>query len=1060
MAHEKVERRGMSLEHWARLMFEQVEGLIVEDSEPTGPWQVRVGQYRPEGYEWDGPPEPIAEGQLWGRPDGTGVFEGVAVIPERMAGKRVWLRMVAGGETIICADGRMLDGLDPNRNRLILTESARAGRRVALKMECYVRSKPDDDRDSRIKAIRGCVMRFRPPQLVTIDEEALAARHDLHVLYAAAFGRMLDEDVRSRLQREVCEVIRLMPPYESGRDALAASLPRVRQYLRENVYNGGGPFGQTGRLACVAHSHLDVAYHWRVIQSIQKNARTCLIQLRLMERYPEFLYSHTQAWAYETLEKHYPDLFEAVRRRVAEGRWEIVGGLYVEPDCNVPSAESLARQILYAKRYFLEKFGVEVDNVWLPDVFGNGAIMPQIMKAGGIDYFVSNKMSTWNDTNVFPHNNFIWRGLDGTDIYACVPPVHFITWMEPDQVAESWQRFLDKDTCDESLHMYGYGDGGSGATDEMIEQYHRLRVMPGVPQLRLTTGREYLHSAFEGAKGLAVWDGELYLEMHRGTLTTKAALKRENRRGEFLAMETEALATRAALAGADYPRAAITEAWKKLLVNQFHDILPGSHTAAVSADAMEEYAAMRRDFRACREAALDRLAPRCGPAHRPAGGQDALCIFNPFSFARDGLAVIEDGDDLAGSPVDVAEGVGKQRAAQWQEAAGGGRRLVVQTGSVSPLAMKNLRLVPADGARLGKQAVAPGTRAELAADPHVLENRFYRIEFDDAGRLMRLFDKRHDREVLAAGAVGNVWQLFEDRPGNYNAWDLLDRYEDHPIAMPDWESAEVVEGGPLSAAIRLRRRFGASSAEQIIRVFADLPRIDFETFIDWHESERILKVAMPLAIRAAHYSTDTSAGALERPNHRNTTWEQARFEVCCHKWVRVGEGLFGAALLNDSKYGCDVRGNVMRLSLLRAPIRPDRESDRGPHPFTYSLLTDGGDWRQAGLVEAAYDLNWPMRALRGRVADESATRPLLEVSSPALHVQAVKMDEDGRGDAVVRLAELYGSRGKAAVRPAFSFKTAEFCDLLERPAGPAPVSAGAVEVSYRPYQLMTIRFRR
>ncbi len=1063
MAQEKVERRSMSLEQWARLMFEQVDALVVQDSEPTSDWHVRTGQYRPEGYEWDGPAQPIAEGQFWGRPDGTGVFEGAAVIPERMAGRPVHFEQVAGGETIVYVDGVMRDGLDPNRHRLLLVERGEAGRRLALKMEAYVRSKPDDDRESKIKAIRGCVMRFRLPHLVTVNEEALAAKHDLHVLYAAAFGKALSEDFRERLIHHVSEVVRMMPPLEAPREDLAASLPRVRRYIAENVFSGGGPFGQTGRLACVAHAHLDIAYHWRVAQSVQKNARTCLIQLRLMERHPEFTYSHTQAWTYETLEKFYPDLFEALRRRVAEGRWEIVGGLYVEPDCNLPSAEGLARQVIYAKRYFLEKFGVEVDNCWLPDVFGNSAVMPQVLREGGIDYFVSNKMSTWNDTNMFPHNNFIWRGIDGTDIFACVPPVHFITWMEPDQAAESWERFRDKETCDESLQMYGFGDGGSGANDEMIEQYHRLRKMGGVPALRLTTGREYLHSAFDGRKGLAVWDGELYLEMHRGTFTTKAALKRENRRGEFLAQETEALATLAALAGAEYPAAALRGAWKRLLLNQFHDILPGSHTAAVFADAMEEYAAMRREFQACAQRAVDRLAP---PAAR-----NSLCVFNPLGFARDGLAVVEDAADLDGRPVAAADSDGTPRRGQWQAAAGGGRRLVVETGPVQAISLKDLTLVSSSCAtgcsqpvtvdkkssRLDKQAAAQG---DLAAESGRLENRFFRLEFDGAGRLVRLFDKRHGREVLAQGAVGNQWQLFEDRPGTYNAWDILDRYEDHPIAMPDWESVEAAEEGPVSAAVRLRRRFGSSSAEQVVRIFDRLPRIDFETFVDWHESERLLKTAWPLAIRAPHYSTDTSAGALERPNNRNTTWEQARFEVCCHKWVHMGEGLFGVALMSDSKYGCDVRGNVMRLSLLRAPIRPDRESDRGRHHFTYSLWTDGGDWRRGGLVEAAYDLNWPMRAMRGRAAGAERSRALIEISTPALHVQALKMDEDGRGNVVVRLVELYGSRGMAVVRPAFGFKSAEFCDLLERPRHPATAAAGAVEVPYRPYQIMTLRFHR
>jgi alpha-mannosidase len=340
----------------------------------------------------------------------------------------------------------------------------------------------------------------------------------------------------------------------------------------------------------------------------------------------------------------------------------------------------------------------------------------------------------------------------------------------------------------------------------------------------------------------------------------------------------------------------------------------------------------------------------------------------------------------------------------------------------------------------------------LTATPRELENDCFRLEFDAAGRLMSVFDKRHNRELLAG--TGNEWQLFEDRPGQYNAWDLLDRFEDHPVAKPAWDSVEVVERGPVSIAIRLRRKFSNSSAEQIIRLWAKLPRIDFETFVDWQETERILKVAFPVNVKAAHYETDTTAGVLERPNHRNTSWEQARFEVCCHKWVRLGEGGFGVSLLNDGKYGCDVRDNVMRLSLLRAPIRPDRTSDKGRHHFTYSLFTDAGDWRCGGLVEAAYDLNWPLRARPGKA---KSTASLVQIDQPALHCQAVKLAEDGSRALILRLVELHGSHGSTQIRTQFAFSSIQFCDLLERPTEPVAVSDNVIRFSYRPYQLLTLR---
>jgi len=427
MAHINVVRRSMSLEQWAKLQFDRIDPLTIRCRCGTGEWRVRVGQYLPGGYTWDGEFAPIRAGELWGRPDGTAQFVGAVEVPESLAGQPVWLSMLTAAEVIVYRDGALLDGLDPNRSRVLLTDQAQPAQRFDILLEAYVRSKPDDDRALATNHLRGSVQTFHPPELVAVNPEALALKYDLQSVYGLAFGAFTPPDLKERLQHQIERMLALFPPYDGEAAELLAALPRLRAHVREHLYQDTAVWGKPGRLACVAHSHLDLAYYWKVAQTVQKNARTCLIQLRLMDRYPQFKYAHTQAWTYEMLEQYYPALFKEVQRRVAEGRWEMVGGMYVEPDCNLPSAESFARQILYGKRYFLDRFGVEVDNCWLPDVFGNSAILPQLLKAGGIDYFVSNKMSTWNDTNRFPHSNFVWRGLDGSQVYACVPPVHFIS---------------------------------------------------------------------------------------------------------------------------------------------------------------------------------------------------------------------------------------------------------------------------------------------------------------------------------------------------------------------------------------------------------------------------------------------------------------------------------------------------------------------------------------------------------------------------------------------------------------------------------------------------------
>jgi len=1047
MAHVKVERRSMSQKQWAQLEFARIEKLVTRQNIRTDNWKVRIGQYFPEKYIWDGDFQPISDGDLWGRPDGTAEFRSTIKIPQSMKGHKVWFSMLTGAEVIVYKNGQMLDGIDPNRTRILLTEKAQPGELCEITMEAYVRSKPDDERSLKTENLRGSIQCFNIPQLLVIDEDALELHYDLSLLYEMAFGDSIAEDLQIRLQRQIEGLIRLFPPYDCEIAELNKAIGQISEFLKTRVYRETPVFGHQGKLACVAHSHLDIAYHWKVGQTVQKNARTCLIQLRLMDRYPDFTYAHTQAWTYEMLEEFYPDLFEEVKQRISEGRWEIVGGMYVEPDCNIPSAESLVRQVIYGKLYFLEKFGVEVDNCWLPDVFGNSAILPQILKLGGSPYFVSNKMSTWNDTNLFPHNNFMWKGLDGSEVHACVPPVHFISWMDPNDLAKHWETFLDKDWCDESLHMYGYGDGGSGVTEEMLETFPRLKKMGGLPQIRQTTGKEYLHTVFDdkNSSELPVWDGELYLEMHRGTFTTKSDLKWLNRKGELQAYEVETLCAMAASNGMVYPVEGIRKTWKKLLLNQFHDIVPGSHTQPVFLDAMETYGEMLEEFDTLKTNALNNLAPL--------SEVDDVSIFNPFIDYRSGIAILtNDRDKVSGSGKSMIDSEGKNYPIQNQYVPRQDKpRIVTAISEIPSLSSKNFKLIDT-----GQSQINPSFKIK----PSYMENQFFRLDFDENRSLVSVLDKKRNRQVLPPGTIGNEWQLFEDKPGKYNAWDVLPNYEDHKIEMNNWQNVEIVEEGPLSIALKFTRTFSKSKAELVIRLHAEIPRIDFESWVDWKETEKLLKVAFPVTVKSRYFTTDTSAGGLERENHRNTSWQKARFEVAMHKWVDMSEGLFGVSLLNDSKYGCDVQNNVMRLSLLRAPIRPDRVSDKGEHRFTYSLCTHSGDWRTGGTTEAAYDLNHPLTALVGRRSRMPENKFVLTIDNPALKCQSFKCAEDGSGDFIVRVVEVYGSHGSSELKTSFEFSDVTICDLLERTLETVFFSGKKVDLPYRPYQIQTLRFRR
>ncbi|MBN2626623.1 MAG: alpha-mannosidase [Spirochaetales bacterium] len=1033
MAHVEVVRRNLSFQQWAEINFRRFKDLTIKKSLPIGGWQVREGEYYPEGYIWDQEFRPIRDGESWGGPDVTAWFETRAEMPGEMAGERVYFKMNTPTEVMVSDGGTYIGGLDPNRYVFKLEDRAPAGKSYRFTMEAYTRSKPDDDRNPLIARARGCIQQFSQPAFVLVNEEIQSLVYDLDVLLLTAYGPAIDEDVRAYLENKIKKILPLFPTHDAPDEAFLKAAPAIAAYLQNEVYGAEHPFAKTGKLACVAHSHLDIAYYWRAKQTVQKNARTVLIQLKLMEEYPEFTYAHTQAWTYETLEVHYPALFEQLKQKVKEGQWEITGGMYVEPDCNVVSAESLVRQILFGKNYFSEKFEVDVDNCWLPDVFGNSAVLPQILKKSGIPYFVSNKMSTWNDTNRFPHNHFIWRGVDGSEVYACVPPVHFITWMDPNQAADHWNALQDKELIDESLQMYGYGDGGSGATAEMLEFYKRQEKLPGVPRQRMTTGKEFLHSAFDGRDDLPRWTGDLYLEMHRGTFTNKGILKKLNRKGEFALQEAETLALAASLAGFAYPREKLAKAWKILLANQFHDILPGTHVMLVTKDTLESYDQMFRIIEEVRAEAEERLTV-------PEKGKSVL--FNPYSWKRKGLAALPDSC--------LEREIGDSQLFMNPD----GSWIRKQSFIAAPLSPVSFDMKP--------KASSPETDSELFASPERLESPWYRLDFNEKGEIIGLTDKIRNRQLCTEGNILNQWQVFEDAPGRYNAWDIVDRFEDKPLDIGNWDRITPVEQGPLSAAVKMERSFLNSRAVQIVRLYRDHPRVDFQTRVEWDERERLLKVAFPTDLHASRFTCDNSAGITSYENHRNTSWQQARFEVPFHKWVDISEGLFGVSLMSDSKYGCDVKGGQLRMSLLRGSIRPDLYSDRGTHEFTYALTTHGGQWQNSHLLDEAYELNAPLKILPDRSAMPlPAEPPLLSVEGMdgmpcLLRGQALKTAEDGSGDIIFRAVEYSGTAQAVKLHIAPDYQSLWRCDMLEN----CEETIKDRVLKLKPFEIVTVRIGR
>ncbi len=973
MAHIKVVRRSMRPEEWTDLRFGWLKRYIYEEKFEITTLRVRDArqvaemdyEYYPEGWR------PLNKGDMYFTPDGTAFFEADVVIPEYLQGKELWFSLKTAAEIIVKVNGKYVGGVDPNRDRILLTPYIDSDV-LYFEMEGYNRSKPDDERNPESLSVRGCRQIFEGAYLATINHTVLDLVYDLELLLDIAKSELFNEDYRNFLNREINNALNLI----DFDDLKTEDVASAKKYVDDVIY-ANDDYKGNGDVALIAHSHLDIAYYWRRIHSVQKNLRTILIQLRLMDRYPDFKYTHTQAYTYEMLEKYYPDVFEELKEKIANGQFEPVGAMYVEPDCNIPCAESLIRQFMYGQHYFREKFGKTVKNCWLPDVFGNSWILPQILKKSGVDYFVSNKMSTWNDTNRFPHNNFIWKGIDGSEVYACVPPTHFITWNMPSQIQENWEAYQDKNQGGQTMSMFGYGDGGSGCTEEMIEVMHRFNKLSIMPKTEHISGQEFLEKNLKDNKNLAKWDGELYLEMHRGTFTTKSQMKRYNRKLEYKLREAEIVSTLRHLKGANYPHEEIRDIYKKLLINQFHDILPGSHIAPVYRDAMADYEEI--------DARLNKIIGT---------GED---YFNSLNFTRSHLTFVENPN---------GESVRYGKRGNW----------VIP--NLPPLTCGEIvyNETNADWLTIGEKVVTP----------------FYEIIFNTDGSIESIYDRKAQREWV--GGEFNKLKLYKDNPGVYDAWDILPNYKDREVEVKILSPLKTIERNSEVASFECVLGTETSTWKRIIRVFRQSRGIEVENIVDWNEKHVLAKAQFDCNVLTRKAVCDTSAGFIERDTHRNTTWQQARFEVCHHKWVDMSETDGGIAIINDSKYGVGLLENSMSLSLLRATIRPDVTSDIGHHEFSYMIYPHTEDFVKAEINNIAYEYNVPL----GK-ADLTC-----ENSFGELYMQTMKMSEKGNM-IVVRLSEQNGRRGK--IKLGGKVKLLNFLE---------DVIAETDTVEYKPFEIVTI----
>jgi alpha-mannosidase len=1046
------------------------------------------------GELWGGNPhQPLSEHPAmlgWGIPADGGHnhwLKATFEVPAEWRGGHVLLQLnwdgewQASPEAILYIDGRAAAGIDQFHKSLVLPTELHEGRHEAL-LRVYtpipqpfggIQLRLRDDTIARLVAHI-----YTLSEAITTYRDSDPARHALLGLANRAYNLL---DTQAGWQSE-----QYAASAQKALELVEQELGRLRAQARASGPQDGEEAALGARRPVVlgtGHAHLDTAWLWPLWRTRQKAVHTVATALSLMERYPEYRFSLSQPQVYTYLKQDDPELYERLRQRAREGRLEQVGLMWIESDCNVPSGESLVRQFVEGKKFYDADFGAAKHILWLPDVFGYSAALPQILRGCGVDVFMTTKIS-WNQFNRMPCDTFRWRGIDGSEVLthfvtATDQPVkpnpteaQFYTYngmMTPTEAFGTWQHYRQKNVNDEVLYIYGYGDGGGGPTEEMLEMAAVMSDLPGFPQIQLGRVDEYFERVYERVwdnPETPTWVGELYLEYHRGTYTSQSRTKQNNRASELLYREAEWLNAWATLLGAPSRQEELNGGWRTILLNQFHDILPGSSVPLVYEESNRQFA----EVRALGEQVLADAAAFVlenddavqGGGQQPAGAQPSssaadrrasIVVLNTLPWDRDELAAIALGDTAAppasGETQEVTGLDGSRALLVAAEAPGYG-----YTGLASA----------SQAARDTGEGRPAALRQAPRAERNILENGLLRVELDQHGEIAALYDLEHGRELVLPGATLNQLVTYEDRPMFWEAWDIDIFYDEKPYPVREILDWKVVEQGPLRAAIEIVRRAGKSTIRQRISLQrGGAPasrRIDFETEVDWQDRQTLLRTLFPLNLNATRATCEIQFGAVERPTHRNTSWDVARFEVCAHRWVDLSEGGYGVALLNNGKYGHSLRDSTLGISLLKAGIHPDPKADEGLHRFTYSLLPHAGDWRQGQVVRRAYELNAPLRPIaQGAAGTPVAGRSaFVQVDSDHAIVETIKQADDGDG-LVVRLYEAHNQRGSVRLRFARPVASAVETNLVEQEIGPVEISAGALQVEVRPFEVKTIRVR-
>ncbi len=959
---------------------------------------------------------PFNKGDTWGyERDSHAWFAFTVTPPKERAGEEIKLNIDTGlgscwdavnPQFIAYVDGHIKQGMDVNHTYIMLSG------KDSYEVMIYAYSGMEHHRSN---------LRF-DVNMVYENQDVKKLYYDLSVPFQIT--EFMDENsyvynnVIAILEKATQRVNLLNPPSE----AFYASVKDALNLLEKEFY-GKFCHEQDVKSICIGHTHIDIAWLWTIDQTREKAQRSFATVIELMKRYPEYKFMSSQAVLYKMVKEECPELYEEIKAMIKAGRWEVEGAMWVEADCNLSSGESLVRQVQYGKNFFRDEFGVESRVLWLPDVFGYSAALPQILRKSDVDWFVTSKIG-WNDVNTMPYDTFYWKGIDGTQINT-----HFLTAQYENKGREprrqssyiphtdfpyidgAWNRYQQKSLHNEALVTFGWGDGGGGPTEHMLEVLKRTSSgVPELAQAKMGFATDFLAGLEKSLKKspelVPDWQGELYLEFHRGTYTSIAKNKKNNRDCEFLLLDTEALCVMLdKIRGAEFPKKELHEMWEVLLVNQFHDIIPGSSIFEVYENSDKDYAKLKDDANKIRNTVYDYISANVQGA--------GYAIFNPNSFVGSGV-------------VDI-DGV---------------------CASVDNIPPKGYRVIS-----------ELDTKNTIEVKGNTVFTKYFTVKFDENYSITSIYDKKNHREVIKKGAKANRFIVLEDYPDAYPAWELQRSVNDKEYALEGAYDFKVVVNG-AKTGISFKRNHMSSTLCQTVWFYENMPRIDFETKVDWHEKNQILKVSFPVDINTDKATYEIQFGNIERPTHYNTSWDHARFEVCAHKYADISEGNYGVSLLNNCKYGHDIHDSDMRLTLIKSAMNPDNNpehvNDQGLHEFTYSIYPHKNALNSSDVVKYAYDLNIPMYAKKcaggGKLPNEYS---LVSFSTDNVICETIKEAEYSK-DTVVRFYEAKNSRTRTTVKFGFDVNEVYLADLNEAAKKKLTVKNNTVTLDVKPFEIVTL----